>query len=330
MDNPRIVIAGAGSIGCFVGGLLTSAGKAVSFLARQRIADELTANGLHLTDLDGLPIDVAPEALTIDPDPALLREADIVLVTVKSGATAEMAKLVREHAPTQAVIVSLQNGVGNAAALRQALPGHRVLAGMVPFNVLYRGEGRFHRGTSGSIVIEDDGGTAALLTAPHLPVEASGDMAAVLWGKLLLNLNNALNALAGVPLQQQLLDRRWRRLLAGQQAEALRLLRKAGIRPWSLGPLPVRLLPWMLRLPTPLFKLASGSAVRIDPLARSSMWEDLERRRPTEVDELQGAVVALARRLGEEAPRNLRILELIREAERASSGSPRLDPAKIR
>jgi 2-dehydropantoate 2-reductase len=65
------------------------------------------------------------------------------------------------------VIVSLQNGVGNVSVLRQRLPGRRVLAGMVPFNVIAPGEGRFHRSTPGDIVIEQDKpGTANRLRCP--------------------------------------------------------------------------------------------------------------------------------------------------------------------
>ena len=85
-----------------------------------------------------------------------MRDAGIVLVTVKSADTAEMADIIAQHAPQDAVIVSLQNGVGNVAVLRERLPGRRVLGGMVPFNVIALGEGRFHRSTSGDIVIEHD------------------------------------------------------------------------------------------------------------------------------------------------------------------------------
>ena len=62
----------------------------------------------------------------------------------------------------------------------------------------------------------------ALLSAPGLDLEVSGDMAGVQWGKLLLNLNNALNALSDLPLRQQMETRAWRRLFADQLAEASR------------------------------------------------------------------------------------------------------------
>ena len=330
MSEAQIVVAGAGSIGCYVGGLLAAAGRRVTLLARERVVGEIERHGLQLTSLDGLALSVPPDRVVASADPAVLGTADLILVTVKSGATAEMAALIARHAPAGAVVVSLQNGINNAVTLREGAGGRRVLAGMVPFNVVQLGDGRFHRGTSGKLVIE--GGEPAALDAlrvPHLGVETAADMAPVLWGKLLLNLNNALNALSGLTLHEQLQQRPWRMILAAQQAEALALLRQAGIKPWSLGPLPARLLPHLLRLPTPLFQLLARSAVRIDRRARSSMWEDLERRRPTEIDELQGAVVRLAKRLGRGAPVNARVLALIRAAEAAGAGSPGLAPEAV-
>lgn len=327
MTSPHIVVAGAGSIGCFVGGVLANGGRHVTLLARPRIAGELAEHGLHLTSLEGWTADLQPAAAI---DPAVLATADLILVTVKGGATEEMARLIAGHAPAAATVVSLQNGISNADRLRARLPGHRVLAGMVSFNVLHQGQGRFHRGTSGPLIV-DSGHEAVLdaLRVPHLQVEAASDMPAVQWGKLLLNLNNALNALSGRPLRDQLLDRRWRRVLAAQQEEALAVLQVAGITAWSMGPIPARQLPRLLRLPTPLFRLLARSAVKIDPLARSSMWEDLERRRTTEVGDLQGAVVTLAERVGRDVPITRRVLLAVREAEQAALGSPGLDPATL-
>ena len=330
MSEPRILVAGAGSIGCFVGGLLAGAGRSVGLLVRPRVEEELRQNGLHLTGLGGLALDLQGEQLGLTVDPAGLAKADIILVTVKSGATATMGELIARHARPEAVVASLQNGINNASALRQGLPGRTVLAGMVPFNVVGLGQGRFHRGTSGALVIEAGRpDVAEALRAPHLAVQEAADMRSVLWGKLLLNLNNALNALSGLTLHEQLLDRRWRRILAMQQKEALALLEVAGIKPWSMGPLPASALPRVLRLPTPLFRLLARSSVQIDRQARSSMWEDLERGRATEIGELQGAVVALAEQMARSAPLNARIRELIRQAEAKVEGSPKLSPDAV-
>jgi 2-dehydropantoate 2-reductase len=329
LDKP-IGVAGAGSIGCFVGGMLAAAGRPVALLARPRVIGEIQASGLRLTSFEGFERNIAANQLRLSEDASIFRDAGAVLVTVKSADSAGMAEIIAKHAPADAVIVSLQNGVGNASVLRERLPGWRVLAGMVPFNVVARGEGRFHRSTSGDIVIEqDDAGTAAQLSVPGLKMRATSDIAGVQWGKLLVNLNNALNALSGLPLRQQLKQRAWRRLFAAQMAEGLLVIKAEGIRPVSSTPVPASWTPHLLRLPDAMFAALLGGTMKIDPEARSSMWEDLQRGRRTEIDYLQGAITGIADRHGLQVPLSRRIVALTREAEAGGRGSPGLTPEQI-
>ena len=74
------------------------------------------------------------------------------------------------------------------------------------------------------------------------------------WGKLLVNLNNALNALSGLPLRQQLAQRAWRRLFADQIAEGLAAISAEGIKPVSSTPIPAGWTPHLLRLPDAIFE----------------------------------------------------------------------------
>ena len=225
--DKRIVIAGAGSIGCYAGGCLALAGRQVTLLARPRIEAALRQRGLRVSDLQGRDRSIEPDALVVTADAAAaLPQADVILVTVKSGATQDMAALIKAHARPDAVVVSLQNGVDNADRLRARLDRRTVLAGMVPFNVVQSPDGelplRVHRASDGKVMVEDgDAGLVSLLGVEGLAVEAHGDMKAVLWGKLLMNLNNALVALSDLPLASELADRRWRLILAGQIDEAL-------------------------------------------------------------------------------------------------------------
>jgi 2-dehydropantoate 2-reductase len=326
-----IVVAGAGSIGCFVGGMLAAAGGRVALLARARVIGEIEDNGLTVTSFEGLEHKILARQLTLSGDPGILGEAGMVLVTVKSADTAEVAEAIAAHAPRDAVIVSLQNGVANVPLLRARLPGRSVLAGVVPFNVIASGPGRFHRASSGDIVVErDEADTAGRLSAPGMAVRGSADIVGVQWGKLLVNLNNALNALSGLPLREQLAQRAWRALLADQIAEGLQAVRAERIRPVSASPVPMGLVPHLLRLPDPLFAIVLGGTMRIDPQARSSMAEDLQRGRRTEIDYLQGVITAIADREGLQVPLSRRIVALIKRAEAAGKGSPRMSPGDIR
>jgi 2-dehydropantoate 2-reductase len=348
MTSPSasIVIAGAGSVGAYVGALLAAAGCNVTLLLRQPLAETIAAHGLRASDLDGRDKTVPPAALTRTSDPeTAFRSADIVLVTVKSHDTAAMAELIAKHAAKDAVVVSLQNGVQNADILRHGLgpdnlgpddlgPEHRVVDAMVPFNVVQtrvQGEApRFHRASSGTMQIEAGvKDLADLLNVPGAPFAEHGDIEAALWGKLLINLNNALNALSDLPLIEELGDRRWRLLIAGQMTEGLTVLRASGIHPAPVEGLPPRLIALAMRLPNGLFKLAARSMMAIDRNARSSMWEDLVARRPTEIDYIQGEIAKLAKKHGVEAPLVQRVRQLIKEAEKAEKGSPALTPEAV-
>src|SRR5271169_2336914 len=125
LDRP-IVVAGAGSIGCFVGGVLAAAGRRVALLARPRVIEEIESNGLIVTSFEGFERKIAPRQLALSEDPQILDGAGIVLVAVKSPDTAEIAEAIARHAPGDAVIVSLQNGVGNVPVLRWRLQGRIV------------------------------------------------------------------------------------------------------------------------------------------------------------------------------------------------------------
>ncbi len=313
-----IVVAGAGSIGRWVGGMLQAGGRDVRFLARSGFIQDAEKSGLALSDRDGGEHQVQPDEIRASDEPQILADADVVLVTVKSKDTESMATLIAEHAKLNAIVVSLQNGARNPDRLRAHLPAHDVRAGMVPFNVVQRSATEIHRASSGHVMVQTGptGGLAALLSVPGLAVQERDDMEAVLWGKVLINLNNAVNALSGLPLRAQLLDPQWRRVMAACVDEGLATLAKAGITPAKVAGLPPKALPTLLRAPTWVFRMIAARSIKVDPEARSSMQDDLVAGRPTEIDDLQGAIVRLAASHCLSAPTCARVVELIREVER--------------
>lgn len=323
MSGLRIAVFGAGSIGAYVGGALIAGGAEVVLIGRASMHERIKLHGLTVSDMDGRNTQLSAAQVHYSEDPSALAGTGLVLVSVKSADTESTAQLLAQHAAPDALIVSLQNGIGNADVLRRALPGRMVLAGMVPFNVVQLPGSRFHRGTEGSLMVEASPALAQWLPAfeaAGLPLVQRTDFVAVQWGKLLLNLNNAVNALSGVPLRTQLADCDYRRCLALLMDEALRALSAAGIVPAQIGKVPPSRMPRLMRLPDWLFKRVAAGALRIDPEARSSMWEDLQAGRRTEVDYLNGAVVALAERAGLDAPANRRIAALVHGAERGDGG----------
>lgn len=329
--NPksRIVVAGAGSVGCYLGGCLAAAGRNVTLLLRQRLFEAIAQSGLQVTDLDGRSRSVPPSALALGTDASTALEgADLILVTVKCGATAEMGELIARYAPENVVVVSLQNGIGNVRVLAEILgPARRVVAGMVPFNVVQtlgsEAAPKFHRASSGTIRIGTGvAGLRDVLDVEGAPVAEDPNIEGILWGKLLVNLNNALNALSDLPLAAELADRRWRILLSDQMREGLAALKATGIKPGSVEGVHPRLIALALRLPDTLFRLVARRMLAVSPEARSSMWEDLKAGRRTEIDYIQGEIVRTAAKVGRPAPVTERVMHLIKEAERACRGSP--------
>ena len=332
----QIAIAGAGSIGCYLGACLSAAGRKVTMLGRGGLAEGCSRHGLRFSNLDGGDRALPPGSVEITPDPAeAFKDAEVVLVTVKCRDTRNIGALVSEHAAKDPVVVTLQNGIDNARVLREELgQGPRVLSGTVTFNVVQtRKEGeppKFHRASSGAVVVEGGvPGLRELLDVSGFEIKEHDKIAPILWAKLLLNLNNALNALSGLPLAKELSDRRWRRLLRDQMREGLAVLKAAGIRAGRIEGIHPRLSAFALGLPDPLFALAARRMLAIDPAARSSMWEDLEARRPTEVDQIQGEIVKLATAYRVPAPLNERVMRLVKDAEEAQQGSPHLSPEAV-
>jgi 2-dehydropantoate 2-reductase len=311
----RIAVFGAGAIGCWIGGRLSAGGTDVTLIGRSRVIDELHGE-LRTSELYGGTRTAHP---TLATDASAAANADVVLVTVKSGATHDAGAALAAVLSPRTVVVSLQNGVRNVATLRTALPDHRIVAGMVPFNVVRPAKAHYHRASAGALMFESVDAAAPLTEAclaADLPCELRDDMPAVQWGKLVLNLNNAINALSGRPLATELADRAFRRVLAAAQREALDVLATADVAIARVTPLPPRWLPRLLTVPDALFRVLARRIVAIDPTARSSMWDDLEAGRPTEIDYIQGEIVTLAQQYGARAPVNARLVELVREAER--------------
>ena len=327
MAADRIAVLGAGSIGCYVGGAWASAGLDVTLIGRERFAKAIGEHGLTLSDYSGWRESLRPQFVT---GPEALSDAGTIVVAVKGGATAEAGEAIARHAAAGATVISFQNGIGNKAVLAQVLGDRFTLVqGMVPYNVIYLGEGRFHKGVAGRLMAEDVPEMRALaerVAGSREPLALSGDMAGVLWGKLLINLNNAVNALSGLTLREELAQRGYRRVVAASQREALRVLKKAGITPARAGPLSPRMIPRAINSPDWLFENVLARRWKIDEKARSSMSDDLLSGRKTEIDQLNGEVVRLAESLGLDAPINRRIVELVREAE---AGAPALSPEQL-
>ncbi len=320
---PRVLVMGAGRVGCWLGGRLQAAGAKVDFVGRPHVLQVLRQHGLTLHPPAGEAAVLAPATLRLHEALPAGRRPDLVLLCVRAGAAAEAAAALNAALPAGTLVLAMQNGISTAELAQQAAPDLVVLRGLVPFLIAERAAGHLLRSGGGALAAQTHLGLLPWLPwfeAAGLPLKLQDDLLPLQWGQLLLNLNHAVHALSGLPLRAQLLDSDLRACTAGLVGETLHLMGLAGIRPATAVPLRPALLPATLRLPTPLFRLAGRSLLPADAEVRGGMAIDLMRRRPTEIDAFQGDVLRLAHGLGQLAPINARITQMVR------SWSPRSLP----
>lgn len=309
-----ITVFGAGAIGCYVGGMLALTGQHVTLVGRAGLEDKL-AKGFFVTAQGGQKREVPQDMFSVVTELSHAPAAETVLVCVKSGDTEEAAQTIARDASQGARVISLQNGLTNPAVLSKHLDGGRVVPGMVGFNVVELEPGSFVQTTEGEVILGQGGaGLVSILDQSDVSALVHSNMSGVQWSKLLLNLNNSINTLSGLGLKAQLEDAGWRRVLSHCITEALGVARAEGVVLEQIGKVPPKALPYLLRLPNVLFTRVARAMLAIDPTARSSMAEDYEKGRKSEVDYLNGYIAERASTHGREAPINVRVTLLVQDA----------------
>ncbi|GAB3032786.1 2-dehydropantoate 2-reductase [Bowmanella dokdonensis] len=316
----RHIVFGAGLIGGFVGAMLAKQGQSVTLIGRDRVMARWQ-DGLRLTDFQGHQIKGIKPALMGEDWQQTPPECDVLWLTVKCTGVRQAAFDIKSLLTPQSQIFCCQNGLGADGQVRALYPWHPVSRVMVPFNVVEEEPGWLHRGSEGTLVLESSQNPsfvrqlAGILDNPMMPVSTTGQMDELLWAKLQLNLGNAINALADIPVKAMLQQRGFRRILASLMEELLTVADAKGLQLPRLTRLPPAWLPRALRLPDWLFIRLASRMLAIDPQVRTSMWWDLKQGRHTEISYLNGAVVEAALSLGLPCPYNQALVRLIQQAE---------------
>lgn len=300
-----ITIIGAGAMGSLFGALLQEAGNdLVLFDPWQEHVQRIKQKGLTLSSPQGdrtVRVSAESEALGIRP-------ADLVLVFVKSSNTAQAGKTAAGLLKPEGLLLTLQNGMGNADSLAQAVDPGQILVGSTAHGAHVLGPGHIRHAGQGETVIgpwlwSEKTGTRAdeissLLSRAGIRTRSSDTVLENLWDKLLVNVGiNALTALTGIR-NGQILD--WecsRQLLAAAVQEAARLAGTLGIK--------VRQDPVQRVL-----AIAEATAAN-----RSSMGQDVDRRKKTEIEAINGYVVREGDKIGLDVPVNRTLTALIQTLE---------------
>jgi 2-dehydropantoate 2-reductase len=310
-----ILVAGCGAVGSVFACLLAEAGHRVDALVRGAQREALAGGPARVEGIWGRHS--ARLARVSDLAGDLAESYDAVLVTTKSFATEAMLACLRGRLTDVGVAISLQNGLGNVERLAGALPARRVLAGRVIFGARIDEPGLVEVtveaepvlvGVPGGGASDDAAFWAGLFDAAGINCRASEDIDAALWAKVFYNAAlNPMGALLGRSYGELAADPLLRRVMGDIVGEAFAVARAEGVG-----------LPW---------KDAAAYLEHFDrnlvpPTARhrSSMLQDLERGRPTEIDAICGEVCRRAEAHGLDAPTH-RMLHALVEGR-----SPAKDP----
>ena len=223
-------------------------------------------------------------------------DADVIVVALKTQDTEQVAqKMSKLINPTVATsrkkIISLQNGVAAARILRKYLGDHHdVLSGIVVMNVVrdIESPATYVQRTSGNLIVEDDG--SALLhrfqeiivnSGIPLYLEPTLNVAALQYGKICVNMLNAVNALCGRPVLETIFDRDIRRVWSASTREAFEVFTAAKLQLKNPRPFPLFIYVASLELPPNWFEFFAKRIFKIEKKAKTSMLQDLESRRST-------------------------------------------------
>lgn len=311
----RILVYGAGAVGCYLGAHLALAGHTITLLGRERVAHAIHNAGLILrrpVQSHGIR---APHIHTETDLRASLEsepDIDLVLLTTKAYDTFAALDDLAVHLKPAKPVISVQNGVGTEDAIRATLGTENVVIASLTSAVSMEIPGQVIEEKQRGLALASD--SAAYPTAisafrpTHLNLQTCPDWQTLRWSKLLLNiLCNATCAILDMTPQAVLGDPRLFGIEIRALKEALSVLRLKRIRVTNLPGAPaaslqaaLSLVPWPLLRPLLRPRLASGRGDKLP-----SLMTALRRRQSrTEVAWLNGAVAEAARSQNRLAPIN--------------------------
>jgi 2-dehydropantoate 2-reductase len=306
----RVAVIGTGALGCLFAARLAPHAEVWMLGTWAAAVDAVQQHGVCVHEGNT----VWQARVRAAADPAAVPHADAALVLVKSFQTARAAAWAARCLTRGGLALTLQNGLDNAARLAAAVGEDRCAVGatfegatvLAPGEIHHAGRGptylgMWQAGSNHSGRAEERlEAVAALLHAAGFAAELRSDMAAVLWGKAVVNAAiNPLTALWRVPNGELLANDERQRLLAALAEEA------AAVAAAALGERG-ETLPY------------GDAAARVEAVCRataanhSSMLQDVTHGRPTEIDSINGVIVAEGRRLGLPTPLNAAVWQLVR------------------
>jgi 2-dehydropantoate 2-reductase len=321
----RIAVIGAGAVGGTLAALLDRAGHDVEVTAR---GDNLAAIKEHGLRLDGgwgehVAHVEAHETLAWIGAP----EPDFAILATKAQDAAAALRANRAVLGTIPLLVA-QNGLGGLEVARSVLPESPLLGGLALFAASYLEPGRVTVTAALPLIVGAAPGTSREVLErivgvleEAIPVEVTDDIVGAQWTKLLINHVNALPAITGLSVQQVIADPGLRKVMTASMRETVRVARRLGVRFGRVQGVNGRVLGAIGSAPLAFgawFPKTLGSRMGAVPNPGSTL-QSIRRGQLTEIDFLNGAVVAAAKKGGAAAPINEQIVQLVHEVERSEA-----------
>lgn len=314
-SKPKIAVVGAGAVGSVVGGLLARQGEDITLIARRAHAEAINTDGLFIDGAAGtFTISVpAKEALDFRPDVALL--------AIKSQ---DVETVCRQIAPyvTGVPVVMLQNGVRSDQIAASVLGREQIIGGVVMFNARYLNPGHVTYAVEGTILIgesfQENGNRieqiAAILNRA-IKTEVSNNISGIRWAKLLVNIiGNSLEAMTGMSFGDCMQNPDMRRIGILITREAFEVVEQSGVSLESLPDLPVSAFRLTIQSPMAIASLILRLTMSSTDTVTSTL-QSIRRGKPTEIDYLNGEIMAQGKKLGIPTPHNAQVVALVHEIE---------------
>lgn len=299
------IVGGAGAMGGIVGALLAKDGNDVTLIdVAQAAVDKINADGLHVEFKSGVVEDVPIKAAT---NPATVGVVDTVIVFVKCYHTEAAVRTAAPMVGPQTSVLSLQNGWGNAPRIAALVGEEKVLAGVTyhsgtlvgPGHVKQTGVGLTFMGELNGQMSERLQALSATFNNAGIETTASTDVLKMIWQKLALNCCTLpASALLRFYAHQMVEHDGTLNVMNNVLREAVAVAHAQNIpldfdERWAAI--------------TGLLKRAVGG--------KASMLQDVENKRRTEIDVVNGAIVEAGQRLGIPTPYNQTLVWLTKALE---------------
>jgi 2-dehydropantoate 2-reductase len=303
----KITIVGAGAMGSLFGGLLAESGNEVYLLdIWKEHVETINKKGLWIEGLSGDRF-IKIKAVTEPKEIGIA--SDLIIIFVKSYHTESAAKNISLLVGGNTTILTLQNGLGNFEILSNIFGSEKVITGTTSYGATMLGPGRVRHAGIGPTAIGELNGKitnrigkiAQLLTQAGIKTETSDNVMGLVWSKLLINVGiNALGVLIRVKNGELVKGKYSLKLQRELVEEASEVAKKKGIKLIHQD---------MVKEIALICEKTSGNI--------NSMLQDVLKKRRTEINFINGAIVREGRKLNLSTPVNQVITDLIKAVEEA-------------